>query len=326
VFGILDWTAHKPDGFSLSALLTGQKKKSDIVDFKSSIDVVNLGRLESHLKSLMSPQWPENILGKIDSEKAGRGQLIYSRYCQSCHEVIIRDNWDRRVIAKMTALDLIGTDTAAATNAVTYTGKSGNLEHTVQTVDVGDLILAEDAPVVQILTSATKGVIATPDADKWFIRRWFDRLYTIGASFFNNTIPNTIKSGNYKPDTTSSPYNSLVAYKGRSLNGIWATAPYLHNGSVPTLWDLLLPAAKCKEGPDYGEYRPKEFRVGSRAFDPVKVGFRTTGYDGFRFTTQRVGDTNGGHEYGTCSKPGDSPLPALTPAQRWDLIEYMKTL
>ena len=148
VFAILDWTAHKPKGFSLSATLTGQKRKSEIVDFKSSADVVNLGRLESHLKSLMSPQWPENILGKIDQEKSNRGQLVYSRYCQSCHEVIVRDNWDRRVIAKMTALDLIGTDTAAATNAVAYMGKSGNLKHTVQSVDVGDLILAEDAPVV----------------------------------------------------------------------------------------------------------------------------------------------------------------------------------
>ena len=177
-------------------------------------------------------------------------------------------------------------------------------------------------------------MIATPDADKWFIRRWFDQLYTIGASFFENDIPNTIKSGNYKPDTTSSPYDSLLAYKGRSLNGIWSTAPYLHNGSVPTLWDLLLPTEKCKAGPDYGEYRPQTFRVGSRAFDPVRVGFRSSGYDGFQFTTQRVGDTNGGHVYGACSEPGKtaktdgspSPLPALTPDQRWDLIEYMKTL
>ncbi len=50
----------------------------------------------------------------------------------------------------------------------------------------------------------------------------------------------------------------VPAYKARPLDGIWATAPYLHNGSVPTLADLL-------KAPDE---RPKTFRVGSREFDP----------------------------------------------------------
>lgn len=327
VFAILDWTAHKPDGFSLSARLTGQQKKNEIVDFKSSADLVNLGRLESHLKSLQSPLWPEEILGTIDRKKADRGELIYAQYCESCHEVIDRDNWDRIVVAQMTELEFIGTDTAAAMNAATYAGKSGNLKHTVQAVDVGDLIIREDAPVVQILTSATKGVIATPDADKWFIRRWLDRIYTIGASFFENTMPNTIKSGNYKPDTASDPYNSLIAYKGRSLNGIWATAPYLHNGSVPTLYDLLLPKKRADD-PENAQYRPDSFFVGSREFDPVKIGFRSEGYAGFEFRATRVGDLNGGHEYGAGRTPqmNGTQLPALTSEQRWDLIEYIKTL
>jgi cytochrome c2 len=327
VFGILDWTAHKPSGFSLSATITGQKKKNEIVDFKSSIDLVNLRRLETHLKSLQSPVWPEEILGKVDITKAKRGQTIYAQYCQSCHEVIDRDNWDRLVVASMTDIDFIGTDSAAAMNGVAYAGKSGNLKHTVQSVDVGDLVIREDAPVIQILTSATKGVIATPDPDKWFLRRWLDRIYTIASSFFENTIPNTIKSGNYKSDTTSQPYNSLLAYKGRSLNGIWATAPYLHNGSVPTLYDLLLPK-KQGDGPAVGEFRPDSFFVGSRELDPVKVGFRSEGYDGFEFRAFRVGDMNGGHEYGAGKTPqmDGTQLPALNESERWDLIEYLKTL
>lgn len=318
VFGILDWTSHQTDGFSLSAKLTGQDKLKQQVDFTSSIDLTNLRRLESHLKSLKSPVWPQEILGKIDKQKAERGQVIYAKYCQSCHEVIDRNNWDRLVVAKMSDIDFIGTDKAAAVNGVAYSGKSGNLKHTVQATDVGDLVIEENAPVIQILTSATKGVIATPDADKMFIRRWLDRIYDIGASFFDNTIPNTIKSGNYKSDTTSSPYNSLLAYKARSLNGIWATAPYLHNGSVPSLYDLLLPQ----------EERPSEFMVGSREFDPVKIGFRTEGYDGFRYRTLRVGDKNTGHEYGAGRTPqlNGEVLPALNESERWDLIEYIKTL
>ena len=327
VFGILDWSSHKPEGFSLSAKVTGQKKKNEIIDFKSSIDLVNLERLEDHLRSLTSPVWPEDILGKIDPVKAERGQLIYAQYCQSCHEVIDRTNYDRIVIAKMTDINFIGTDVAAAVNSVSYKGKSGNLKHTVQAVDVGNVIIEEDAPVVQILTSATKGVIATPDTDKPFIRRWLDRLYTIGLSIFRNDIPSTIKSGNYVADTTSQPYNSLLAYKGRSLNGIWATAPYLHNGSVPTLYDLLLPKMGPND-PEEGEYRPETFIVGSREFDPVKVGFRSDGYDGFNFTTFRVGDMNTGHEYGAGKTPqlDGTQLPALNEQQRWDLIEFIKTL
>src|SRR5262249_31378209 len=57
----------------------------------------------------------------------------------------------------------------------------------------------------------------------------------------------------------------LMAYKARPLDGIWATAPYLHNGSVPNLNALLTPPAQ----------RPSEFYVGTRVYDPVNVGYRT---------------------------------------------------
>ncbi|WP_373092143.1 di-heme-cytochrome C peroxidase [Zhongshania sp.] len=340
VFGKLDWSSHKP-GFnfsSISAWITGQSRKSEQIDFKSSIDLVNLQRLESHLRGLQSPKWPEQILGKIDLKKAERGRFVYAQYCQSCHEVIKPDNWDRVVIGKMMDINLVGTDPAMAVNSVNSSGKSGNFNQTVQATDVGKLYIAVDAPVVQILTSATKGVVATPDPDKNSIRRVLDWFYTIAMSFFDNEIKATIKSGNYQADTTAQPYNSLLAYKARSLNGIWATAPFLHNGSVPSLYDLLLPkkrlcpepvVAGCIADPEEGEYRPDEFKVGSREFDPVKVGLRSSGYDGSNFTTFRVGDLNAGHEYGAGRTPqldGKTVLPALTPKQRWDLIEYIKTL
>ena len=54
-----------------------------------------------------------------------------------------------------------------------------------------------------------------------------------------------------------------LGYKARPLNGIWATAPYLHNASVRTLYQLLLPA----------EQREKTFNLGSKEFDPVNVGY-----------------------------------------------------
>ena len=327
VFGILDWQAEDP-GFSLSSLLTNQNHKKKKVDFKSSIDLTNLERIENHLASLESPLWPENILGKIDHGKAQKGRKIYGQYCQSCHELIDRDDADRIVISKFSSVENIGTDPAMAVHSVTYKGKSGNFKHTYQSTDVGDVILEEEAPVAQILTSVTKGVVTTPDADKWFVRRWADWGYTVGASLFGNPIKkSSVKAGNYNPDTTANPYNSLVSYKARSLNGIWATAPYLHNGSVPTIYELLLPRKKSGD-PEDGEYRPESFEVGSREFDPQRIGFVSQGFGGSPFTTHREGDFNSGHEYaaGNTAQMDGTVLPGLSKDQRWQLVEFLKTL
>ena len=326
VFGKLDWTAEK-SGWSLSSVLTGQESKSHKIDFKSSIDLVNLSRLESHLKTLTSPQWPEEILGAIDRPKAARGRHLYAEYCESCHEVIDRTDWDRIVVANMSALNVVGTDRAMAENGVNYSGFSGNFKNTYQKEDVGSLIIKDRAPVVQVLTAATMGTVGTPDADKWIWRRMLDWVYMLAKSFFDNDIKASVKTGNYQPDTTAQPYQSLLSYKARSLNGIWATGPFLHNGSVPSLYDLLLPE-KRKDDPEAGEYRPSEFKVGSRELDPIKVGFKSEGYDGFTFTTHRRGDRNMGHEYGSIHDPSlkDGEKDALTEEERWELIEYIKTL
>ncbi|WP_222937503.1 di-heme-cytochrome C peroxidase [Spartinivicinus ruber] len=326
VFGILDWQEKEP-GFSLAAWLSGQSNKKKQVNFKSSIDLTNLKRLENQLRSLQSPKWPEHIFGKLDQQKVEKGRLLYNQYCQGCHEVIERDAWDRLMVAKMSSIDSIGTDIAMASNSVNYVGNSGNFKHIYQGTDVGDIIVAQTAPVVQILTAVTTGVVATPDPDKSFIRRWLDWLYTLGMSFFDNTIKASVKAGNYQPDTTAKPYQSLLSYKARSLNGIWATAPYLHNGSVPSLYDLLLP--KKREGDsEEGKYRPDTFMVGSREFDPNKVGFRYTGYQGTEFKTHITGNMNSGHEYaaGRTPQADGTELPPLTEEQRWQLIEYLKSL
>jgi len=96
-------------------------------------------------------------------------------------------------------------------------------------------------------------------------------------------------------------------YRARPLDGAWASAPYLHNGSVPTLKDLLRPVAE----------RPTQFYVGSSEFDPVNVGFvqEKTGR-GFRFDTRIAGNYNTGHEFGT----------TLSEADKLALIEYLKSL
>lgn len=343
VFAILDWRSQSGwaktlNSVSISAYLTGQKKKARVIDFQSSVDLFNLQRLESHLVSLRSPQWPfckkqtgdeadhyylpvgevqtyvdqRDCAGddqRFDQARLTRGRLLFAEHCQSCHHVIDPNAFDRLMVSSMVGINhQETTDETMARNGVHYVGKSGNFKDTYQSTDVGTLVVGENAPVVQILTAATKGVVTTPDADKSWIRRVYEWLYTLIMSVFDNPVTkSTIKAGDYMPDTTTKPYNSLLAYRGRSLNGIWATAPYLHNGSVPSLYDLMSCVAE----------RPVTFRVGARQFDPVHVGFNSTGYDGFLFDTRIAGNSNKGHEYGVCD---------LDHEQRMSLVEYMKSL
>jgi len=103
---------------------------------------------------------------------------------------------------------------------------------------------------------------------------------------------------------------TLNGYIASFLDGIWLRAPYLHNGSVPTLRDLLEPV----------ERRPKVFYRGYDLYDPVKVGFVTdeaeAGRVGTRFDVSGKGGSNAGHLYGT----------TLAPADKEALLEYLKTL
>src|SRR5271166_1134272 len=104
---------------------------------------------------------------------------------------------------------------------------------------------------------------------------------------------------------TQPPYGP---YAARPLYGIWAAAPYLHNGSVPRLYDLLLPP----------EQRPKTFPLGPREYDPVKLGFvvdTACSQKDCVVDTARTGDGNGGHLWGT----------DLSESDRMALLEYLKT-
>jgi mono/diheme cytochrome c family protein len=109
-------------------------------------------------------------------------------------------------------------------------------------------------------------------------------------------------------------FRKTAGYANQPLDGIWARSPYLHNGSVPTLRDLLEPAAN----------RPKKWYRGSDILDTARVGYRADGYgsaeeDLFLYDTSVLGNSNSGHEgkvYGT-------ELPA---ADKDAIVEYMKTL
>ena len=119
-------------------------------------------------------------------------------------------------------------------------------------------------------------------------------------------LAKTAKQGDHAQPSADQPVADLYAYKARPLNGAWASSPYLHNGSVPTLYDLLLPPTA----------RPKKFTVGRLEFDPHKVGYVSDGNEPFVVDTAVTGNSNRGHEYGV----------TLSQEERWALVEYLKTL
>jgi hypothetical protein len=114
-------------------------------------------------------------------------------------------------------------------------------------------------------------------------------------------------------DERFSHFRKTFGYANSPLDGVWLRAPYLHNGSVPTLRDLLEPSTK----------RPAKFYRGYDVYDQKKIGFvsdvaEENGHKYFHYDTGEPGNSNKGHDgkpYGT----------ELSNAEKDALVEYLKT-
>lgn len=315
--------------------------------YVSSIRVGNLIDLERILGELKSPEWPQSILPRLNQQLIGPGRVLFDQNCGTCHKAQDRGDLTTPVKVEMRSLRDIGTDIWLACNTYLHRANAGKLEGGKTGYVVSSprekppTILANDVTRVMMLNIAIgevvggKGEIAAKIASDV-------RDYAFGArehdfrdrAFIERRLPGilpgvTDQDKIAKAEVCLLASDDILKYKARPLNGIWATAPYLHNGSVPTLYDLLLPATlrNIQEapgtGPPPGPTRPETFHVGSRRFDPKKVGYETAPAPGtFEFRarepdgTPRPGNYNSGHDYGT----------GLTDDQRYQLIEYLKSL
>jgi len=325
-----------------------QKHAGD-VGYRSSAVQRNLVRLEKHLVSLESPVWPETILPPINRKLADQGKQVFIDYkCDICHsspDKFDRSSAARRIIAQFASLQQIGTDPAMAINAISTQGKSGLFKG--EPIPNSKDVFGDTTRILPALQKATAGVILEPDHDKSALRRGIEQAYDFMVALASNPIThNTERHVDFEINETIP--GSLLVYKARPLNGIWATAPYLHNGSVPNLYELFLPSCSNSEIAAGKKCRSNRFTVGSREFDPEKVGLVSkdlSAYPGlFVFDTSLPGNRNNGHEYAAGNTPiikldnAGKPirdaagnferekLPPINDSQRQALVEYLKTL
>lgn len=259
----------------------------------SSANINTLFDLEELLKKLQAPAWPEELFGTINTGLAKKGEVIFADKCLSCHtedpQPRTQPNAFGVTFAKVnfdTPLAQLKTDSTAALSFATRRANPGAWLPVATSLG---LVGADGkASVASLLSLSGSSIIKT--------------------FFANNNIPlaDQYRYLGYR-ESRSPTVAQLTTYKARPLNGVAFTAPYLHNGSVASMYELLLPPAE----------RLVKFYVGSKRFDPVELGFSTEkAPNTVLLDTAALGNGNSGHEFGT----------DLSHKDRMALIEYIKTL
>lgn len=317
---------------------------------------------------LTGPKWPDTIK-PLDPMRVTRGEGLYRTHCMSCHLPPLdsddiwgvdakgkryvrpikwadaagneRETSESVLHVKIIGHEQIGTDMAQASiliNRMVDTSGRGDLPADEQVPGLGldthvcghppedpgaepvpDLVTVPFSDGANVPFALALGAIVQQTIDAWFDQNYISEEQRI---MFETDRPNCLQAD--------------AGYRARPLNGVWATAPFLHNGSVPTLMDLLSPVSE----------RPKLVQLGSTLFDAEKVGilqdpslkmkkgeaYAKNGL--FVLDTSIPGNLNTGHEFSSAwidgkhwsKQPKGVIGPALDEEERRDIIEYLKTL
>lgn len=266
--------------------------------FDSTARINELAKLEAWLEILKPPRWPEAEFGAIDEAKWRDGKALFDENCLGCHNMPPYRMTDPAKNAfGMQFIEISAVESAAVgTDPVYIQSLAGRL------VKTGDLthLLFDGKPAVtgaEFFLRTVGAVVETELAESLLPPEVQAKLN--GFRFRPPTGPGE-RPAPYQPE-------SLTALKAGPLISVWATGPYLHNGSVPSVYDLL----------SRPEDRPKTFFTGSRELDLEKLGFKSGGSpDRFKFDTTLSGNGNGGHAF-----PAAAPFDE---AQKMAVIEYLK--
>ncbi len=284
--------------------------------FTSTLQVGTLFKMEQMLagkpptdkkefSGLVAPRWPAEILGALDQQLVERGAKLYETICAHCH--------------------LPATRSAAFWNSEYWTApnKAGERYLKVTMIPVEEVgtdrshvddLAARKVSLPPELNIANDGfALALKQVVENAVTRWYDSQ--------NPPVPQEKRDemNGYRDNEVW----AQMKYKARPLDGVWATPPYLHNGSVPDIEALLGPIAD----------RPKEFWLGQRVLDPVRLGYRWDKLPGgFKYETWRRGNSNTGHEFADPYDPDPTKRPPgrigpkLSPDDRRALIEFLKSM
>ena len=273
----------------------------------NSANFNGLGKLEDLIKKIGPPRFP----GPIDAALAARGEEIFNWStarggCVECHGIKpgawrggSQSTWATPILD-------VGTDTREI-RLLDRTAKTGVL------AGRGIPAFGEESTAFKILSNMVVGSII----QKVFLKvpqgtgpmgLEAAAVQTAGepASHAVRAAADAELRGAF-----NAPAVGEAKYAARVMQGIWAAAPYLHNGSVPTLADLLEPVAK----------RPARFAVGPQ-YDLDAVGLARRQSSGtFELQTTDCSDRNAGnsrcgHEFGTSLKPDEKKA----------LLEYLKKI
>ncbi len=300
----------------------------------ASMDFGGLWQLEDYIRRIGPPSWPQAL--KVDQALASAGREIYAGKggCANCHwlspipqgvmRAVGQTTWCTPIVnvhTDMTELKILQSTVQTgvlsgygipfvtdrlqpvdqAFNVLGLSVSGSILDHLfpparMMLVPTEALAIQGQAPAQSGLLGATSAL----DQARKDLRSAFQRVPGSGS----------LTATTQKPIDQCGKDPTEAGYESRVLYGIWAAAPYLHNGSVPTLADLLKPAKD----------RPATFDVGTD-YDMDNIGLaahQSAPRSSFTATNCAAQQGNGtcGHEYGT----------DLSADEKKALLEFLKTL
>ncbi|MFN5374893.1 MAG: di-heme-cytochrome C peroxidase [Chitinophagaceae bacterium] len=257
--------------------------------WESNFNIERLFEMEKGFEELKAPKWPSAMLGEIDLKKAADGKALFMQNCAKCHAPRIvagsdpaNPNWEVAAVP----LHVIGTDSS---EAATFVNRRYNASK----------LLGPDATSID---GATGLQLLTEEMEKYAYKQ---------LGYLDEQIQKINGDGKYEV------VRAKGVYKARPLDGIWSTPPFLHNGSVPNIYELLSPPAE----------RSTTFWLGTYEYDPSKIGYVSQqSHKSFLFDTRLPGNTNTGHAFTDDASTKGKIGRALSPDERMAIIEYLKSL
>jgi len=327
------------EAMGVAAYVKMDEKQTD--NFYSSVKLDNLHWMETLLGGaippterkkfggLQHPAWDERIFGKIDLEKHDKGAKLYAELCQGCHMPPMDsekfwsekywtqpDAQNRRYLdVPIVNINYINTDPQQALvlmkRKVNTLGTGLNTKIYTESIKWG---VNDPVYFGAKYTDCKPAIIKAGESESF--------AFSLGAAVqevnnywykaHNVSVSEKDKMNGNRMNCLRAPF----AYKARPLNGIWATAPFLHNGSVPNLHALLSAVSE----------RPKKFYLGSLDFDTKDIGYDTAYKEGyFELNTAIKGNANTGHEFSDSGKKGVIGR-KLNEVEKYQIIEYLKDI